>query len=138
MNAMAQTNYDQSVAIQGYTNSLGIMDRQIAQMDARITELKETIRTNNTVWVATREENTRLLVQIEQYSNAVGALQAQIKLANDSIHRQNEVIKNLVTERDEFVNRLNESIKERNEVVTKFNELVKRVEEMQEAQSKKK
>ena len=35
-----QLVYDKSAAIQGYTNSLRTMDRQIAQMDARLTGLK--------------------------------------------------------------------------------------------------
>ena len=36
-----QMVYEQGAAIQGYTNSIADMDRQIAQMDARITALKE-------------------------------------------------------------------------------------------------
>jgi uncharacterized coiled-coil DUF342 family protein len=125
------------VAIQGYTNSINAMDRQIAQMDARITELRETIKSNSVVIFGLREENNRVSLQLNEYSNAVVTLQTQIKQANDSILRQNEAVKSLVAERDDFVNRLNESIKERNAIVEKYNELVKHVEEMQAAQTNK-
>jgi len=85
-----------------------------------------------------REENSRLETRVEQYSNAVDAVQAQLKVANDSIRRQNEALKGLVAERDEYVNRLNEALKERNQIVTQYNDLAKRFEELQAAQQPKK
>ena len=136
MNALAQTNYDQTMAIQGYTNTINNMDHQIAQLDARITELKDTVKSNNTEIAGLQEDKNRLTLQVEQYSNAVAVMQAQIKQANESIRQQNDVVKSLVAERDEYVKRLNDSIKERNETVTKFNELVKQYEDLQ-AQLKK-
>src|SRR5947209_20469518 len=89
MTALSQANYDQTAAIQGYTNSINAMDKQIAQMDAHISELKETVKSNNVVIFGLREENTRLEMRVEQYSNAVDAVQTQLKVANDSIRRQN-------------------------------------------------
>src|SRR5206468_10346232 len=68
MTGLAQTNYDQTVAIQGYTNSINVMDKQIAQMDAHISELKETVKSNNVVILGLREENTSLETRVEQYS----------------------------------------------------------------------
>jgi len=138
MTKVAQANYDQSVAIQGYTNSINTMDKQIAQMDARITELKDTIKTNNVEISGLREEGIRLTTTVGQYSNTVEALNGQIKIANESIIRQNEALKGLVTERDEYVARLNETIKDRNDVVVKYNELVKKLEQLQEALQPKK
>ena len=138
MTALSQANYDQSVAIQGYTNSINAMDKQIAQMDAHISEFKETVKSNNVVILGLREENSRLETRVEQYSNAVDAVQAQLKVANDSIRRQNEALKGLVAERDEYVNRLNEALRERNQIVTQYNELAKRFEELQAAQQPKK
>jgi len=126
------------VAIQGYTNSINAMDKQIAQMDAHISEFKETVKSNNVVILGLREENSRLETRVEQYSNAVDAVQAQLKVANDSIRRQNEALKGLVAERDEYVNRLNEALRERNQIVTQYNELAKRFEELQAAQQPKK
>jgi len=136
-NDLAQTNYDQTVAIQGYTNSLHVMDHQIAQMDARMTELRDTLASNNATIFGLRQENNRLTGSIDQYSNAVALLEARLKQANDSIRRQNDAIKSLVQERDEFVNRLNQSIKERNDIVVKYNALVKQVEQMQDTRNKK-
>jgi len=60
MTALAQINFDQSVAIHGYTNSINAMDRLIAQMDARISELRETIDSNNTMIIGLTQDNTRL------------------------------------------------------------------------------
>ena len=137
MNALAQTDYDQTVAIQGYTNSINAMDHQIAQMDARLTELRDAINSNNAVTFALRQDNSRLSSLADQYSNAVAVLEGRIAQVNDSIRRQNEAVKSLVQERDEYVNRLNDSIKEHNEIVTKYNALVKQVEQMQAAQAKK-
>ena len=138
MNAIAQTNYDETVAIQGYTNTISTMDHQIAQMDARITELRDAIKSNNVEIAGLREENNRLSVRVDQYSNAVEAAQSQVKLANETILQQNESVKGLVAERDEYVKRLNDSIKERNDIVTKYNELVKQLEAMQAAAKKQK
>jgi chromosome segregation ATPase len=137
MNGLAQTNYDQTVAVQGYTNTISNMDHQIAQMDARITELREIARSNTVEAAGLRQESARLTSVVDQYSNAVVVLQAQIKIANDNIRQQNEAMKGLVAERDQYVTRLNESIKERNEVVTQYNDLVKKVEAMQAAPPKK-
>jgi chromosome segregation ATPase len=138
MTAVAQANYDQSVAIQGYTNSINTMDKQMAQMDARITDLKDTIKTNNVEMAGLREESIHFTAKIAQYSNTVEALNAQVKIANESIVRQNEALKGLVTERDEYVSRLNDTIKERNEIVVKYNDLVKKLEELQEQLQPKK
>lgn len=137
LTSLTQSNYDLTVSIRGYTNSIGVLDRQVAQMDARLTELRDTIKSNNASSFTLQEENARLKTFSEQYSNAVVALQNQIKQANDSIRRQNESVKGLVAERDEYVKRLNESIKERNEIVGKYNELVKQFEEYQAAATKK-
>jgi len=129
--AVKQANYDQSVAIEGYTNSINTLDKQISQLDAHVTELRETVKSNNVVIFGLGEDKNRLGAQLEQYSNAVEVLQEQMKQANDSIKRQNESLKSLVTERDEYVKRMNDAMKERNDVVTQYNELVKRYEELQ-------
>ena len=137
MTALAQTNYDESTAIQGYTNTINNMDHQIAQMDARISDLRDTINSNTTTIVELHQENTRLNIAVESYSNAVGVLDVQMKQANENIRQQNEALKDLVSQRDEFVARLNQSIKERNDIVTKYNELAKQLEQIQGGQSKK-
>jgi len=137
LNALAQTNYDQTIAIQGYTNSIAVMDHQIAQMDARLTELRDTVASNNAALFTLRQDNSRLTASVEQYSNAVALLEARIKQANDVITRQNDSVKAVVAERDDYVTRLNQAIKDRNDIVAKYNALVKQIEQAQAAQSKK-
>jgi chromosome segregation ATPase len=137
MTALAQINYDESTAIQGYTNTINNMDHQIAQMDARISELRDALSSNTVTIVDLHQENGHLHILVDEYSNAVVVLQGQMKQANESIRRQNEAMKDIVSQRDDFVSRLNASIKERNDIVTKYNELVKQLEQIQGAQSKK-
>lgn len=137
LNALAQANYDQAASIQGYTNSIATMDHQIAQMDARLTELREAMTTNNAVIFTLRGDNSRLTSLTEQYSNAVVVLEGRVKQVDENIRRQNDAVQRIVQERDEYVNRLNQDIKERNEIVTKYNALVKQIEALQAAQSTK-
>ena len=136
MTALAQTNYDESTAIQGYTNTINNMDHQIAQMDARISDLRDTLGSNTATIVGLQQDNSRLNIVVDQYSNAVVVLQGQMKQANESIRRQNDAMKDLVSQRDDFVARLNESIKERNDIVTKYNELTKQLEQIQSKKQK--
>ena len=136
MTALAQVNYDESTAIQGYTNTINNMDHQIAQMDARISDLRDTLSSNTVTIVGLQQDNGRLNIVVDQYSNAVVVLQGQMKQANESIRRQNDAMKDLVSQRDDFVARLNESIKERNDIVTKYNELTKQLEQIQSKKQK--
>ena len=137
LNALAQTNYDQTVAIQGYTNSINTMDHEIAQLDAHLTELRDGMNSNTAVIFRLRKDNNRLTSLTDQYSNAVAVLEGRVKQADDIIRRQNESVKNIVQERDEYVNRLNQSIKDRNAIVTQYNAAVRQIEAMQTAQSQK-
>ena len=95
MTALAQVNYDESTAIQGYTNTINNMDHQIAQMDARISDLRDTLSSNTFTIVGLQQDNSRLNIVVDQYSNAVVVLQGQMKQANESIRRQNDAMKDL-------------------------------------------
>lgn len=126
--------YEKGVAIEGYTNSIRTMDAQIAQMDARITELKASAKTNADLVIAQRRELNRtqtaaegLTNQVAEYKVAVEGLQAKLKEAYEGIQKQNAAVKELVAQRDEFVRKLNDSVKERNEIVSKYNELASQV-----------
>jgi predicted nucleic acid-binding Zn-ribbon protein len=123
---LAQSNYDQAQSIRGYTNSISAMERQIATLDASLTELRDLVKSNASTIAALRLSNT-------SFSNAAARYKAgaedNAKQANEIIHQQNETIKSLVAERDRFVKQLNTSIQERNEIVTQYNALVKRVQE---------
>jgi chromosome segregation ATPase len=129
-----RANHDQSVAIQGYTNSIKTMEHQIFQMDEQMSALKGTLKTNEETIVSQRREINKLEAQsealtgeINQYKAAVDTLQAKLKEAYDGIKKQDEGIKQLVIERDEFVKKYNDSVKDRNDVVARYNELVVQV-----------
>jgi chromosome segregation ATPase len=137
---LGQTVHEQSAAIQGYTNSIHTMDRQVAQMDARITELKAAAKTNADLAVTQRREINRLQAtgegltnQIAEYKAAVESLQGKLKEAYAGIQKQNEAMKELVAQRDEFVKKFNDNVKERNDIVTKYNQLAAQVEKLQGA-----
>jgi len=95
--------YEKSAAIQGYTNSINTMDREIAQMDATITELKAAAKTNADLALNQRREINRLQIdaenftnQIKEYKQAVAGLEAKLKDAYDGIQKQNAAINGLV------------------------------------------
>ena len=138
-----QLVYEKSAAIQAYTNSIQTLDRQIAQMDAHIVELKQTVKTNDQLLMVQKREINKLQVTAEgltntitDYKQAVGALETKLKDAFDGIKKQNEALKELAAQRDEFVTKFNDSVKERNEIVAKYNELAARVEKIQGGSNK--
>src|SRR5271169_6883401 len=140
---LEQSVYEQSAAIQGYTNSIKTMDRQIAQMDARITELKAEAKTNADFVITQKREINRLQAaadgltnQVAEYRLAVEGLQGKLKDAYGGIQKQNKAMKELVAQRDEFVKKYNDEVKDRNDIVNKYNDLVRRVETNQAATSK--
>jgi hypothetical protein len=61
----------------------------------------------------------------------VDAYQQKLKEAADGIQKQNEALKEVAVQRDEFVAKLNESVKERNTIVEKYNQLAARLEKSQ-------
>ena len=135
---LEQTVYEKSAAIQGYTNSIKAMDGQIAQMDARITQLKTEVKTNAELVITQQREINRLQAttdgltnQIAEYRSAVESLQAKLKEAYAGIQKQNEAVKELVAQRDEFVKKYNDEVKDRNDVVKKYNDLAAQVEKLQ-------
>jgi chromosome segregation ATPase len=132
-----------SALIQDYTNSIQMMQHQIGQMDASITELKGTVATNNETILAQRRElnqldaqNTAITNDIAQYKQAVDTLEARLKEAYDAIKKQNDALKQLAGERDEFVKKYNDIVIERNTIVSNYNDLVARFEKLQSGSGK--
>ena len=132
-----------SVLIQDYTNSIQMMQHEIGQMDASITELKGTVATNNETILAQRRElnqldaqNTALTNDIVQYKQAVDTLEARLKDAYDGIKKQNDALKQLAGERDEFVKKYNDIVLERNTIVSNYNNLAARLEKLQSGTGK--
>ena len=135
MENLNQLLAQKSTAIQGFTNTIETQTHQIGQMDARITELKNAAATNDQASAAQKREITRLQLvtesltnQIGQYKTAVETLQAKLQELVDGIKKQNAAIAELTTQRDDFIQKLNDSIKDRNAVVDKYNDLVKQVD----------
>jgi chromosome segregation ATPase len=138
INRLNQISYDKSLEIQRYTNSIQTMEHQISQMDGQITELKGTVKTNEQTILDQKRELNKLETQSEaltneilQYKEATASLETKLKDAYDGVKKQNEAIKQLVVERDDFVKKYNDSVNERNAIVTKYNELVSQVEKLQ-------
>jgi chromosome segregation ATPase len=135
---LTRTLYRKAEAIQGYTNSIATMDRQIAQMDARLTALKEETKTNAAV-VARQQRDLNhlettsagLTNEIVASKKAVETLEKKLKEAYDGIEKQNAALKELAAQRDEFITKYNNSVKDRNDVVSKYNDLVAQVQKAQ-------
>jgi len=124
-----------SAAIQSYTNSIETLNHQIEEMDARITELKTASATNDEANLAQKREISRLRLttevltnEITQYTNAVTTLETKLQGLVEGVKKQNAAIEELTAQRDDFVKKLNDSVKDRNAIVDKYNELVKQVD----------
>jgi chromosome segregation ATPase len=127
--------YGKMVEIQGYTNSIKSLDQQITQMDRVISELRETAKTNEQTILSQKRELNRLETEAEtltneisQYKQAVATLEGKLKDAYAGIQKQNDAMKELAAQRDDFVKKYNDSVNDRNDVVAKYNDLVKRLE----------
>jgi chromosome segregation ATPase len=135
--------YEKTLAIRGNTNSIHLMDGKIAQLDARVGELKGTVKTNEATLLEQKREiaklefsNVGLTNQLAEYKQALETLQNRLKEAYDGVEKQNQVLKDVAAQRDEYINKLNDSTRERNEIVAKYNELVKVAEKLQEELTK--
>ena len=133
--------YEKNVAIQDATNSIATLDHQIAQMDARITEIKAAAATNEVLVVSQHVElthlqfaNAGLTNEVAQYQAAVDTLTTKLKDAYAAITQQNETYTNLLSQRDDLVKKFNDEVKDRNDVVAKYNDLVKQVRQSQSGQ----
>jgi chromosome segregation ATPase len=138
INTLEQRIYQAETDIQNDTNSIANLNVQVNQLDTSLTAAKAEAATNQELAVNRQAEITRLELigggltnEIEQYKQAVDAMQARLKEAYAGIEKQNEAITNLVGQRDDFVKRYNDEVKERNDVVAKYNDLAKQVEKLQ-------
>jgi uncharacterized coiled-coil DUF342 family protein len=143
LDRLNQVVFERATAIQGYTNTMRAMDRQIAQMDQQITLLRKTATTNDQMLITQKREiarlegsNDTLTNEVAQYKNAVDGLEAKLKEAYQGIAKQNKAVEELVAQRDDFVQKYNDSIKERNDLVVKYNQLVERLNKLQSNNAK--
>jgi len=129
---------DKSETIRDLTNSVAAMQHQISQMDGRITELKDTVKTNNETILEQKRalnkleaEGEALTNQIAEYKKALDTVEGRLKDAYDGIKKQNDAIAELTAQRDEYVKKYNDTVTDRNEIVKKYNELAARIEKQQ-------
>lgn len=130
-----QMVYDRNASIQSYTNSIAALNGQVAEKDGRITELKATVTTNEQIMAAQKAQITQLQFdhdndtnEIAQYKVAVDTLESRLKDANDNVDKQNTVITNLLSQRNDLVTKYDELATNRNDIVMKYNDLVKQAE----------
>jgi chromosome segregation ATPase len=131
--ALQRIIFNQAAEIQGYTNSLKNMNAEIAGLSTRVNELKQAAATNEQAALEQKREITRLRQsselfsnQVSQYKVIVDKLEAKLKEASEGIEKQNNAFKKLVAERDEAIQKYNDSMKERNALAEKYNDLVDR------------
>ncbi len=135
--------YEKNLAFQDATNPIAILNHQVDQMDARLTEIKAAAATNEQLVISQKAEIMRLQFtdanltnEIAQYLAAVDTLQSKLKEAYAGISRQNDTITNLVGQRDELVKKFNDSVKDRNDIVAKYNDLVNQVQKKADGDGK--
>ena len=130
-----QMVFDRNAAIENYTNSIASLNTHVNEMDGHIAELKITVATNEQM-VATqsaqieqlRFDNTTFTNEIAQYKEAVDTLESKLKDADAGIDQQNETISNLLSQRNDLVQKYDELATNRNDIVAKYNALVKQTE----------
>jgi len=136
--SLHNTRFKLESEIQQHTNRIHHMDLRIAELADNTVRLEGLLRTNELTIVGLRDNlntaestNQLLLAQLDVYTNAFTQATNQLAKAYDDIKAQNDLIKQVAAQRDEFVTKLNEAIEERNKVVGQYNELVQKVEEFQ-------
>jgi septal ring factor EnvC (AmiA/AmiB activator) len=119
-----------ATAIQGYTNSMALMDAQIGQLTSDIARVRKKaaqqeadLQQVRRELMDSRAEATALTNAIAQYSNAVQSLDQKLKAAYDGIKKQGVALQTVVSQRDDFVTKYNDSVKDRNAIIQKYNDL---------------
>jgi chromosome segregation ATPase len=130
-----QMVFDRNAAIENYTNSIASLNLHINEMDGRIADLKVTVATNEQMVISQKAQieqlqfdNGNFSNEVAQYKVAVGTLEAKLKDADDGIDKQNETISNLLSQRNDLVQKYDELATNRNEIVARYNEMVKQSE----------
>jgi chromosome segregation ATPase len=130
-----QMVFDRNAAIESYTNSIASLNSQVDEMGGRIAELKSTMATNEQMVVSQKAQIEQLQFdsatftnEIAQYKTAVDVLESKLKDADDGIDKQNETISNLLSQRNDLVQKYDELATNRNDIVAKYNALVKQEE----------
>jgi chromosome segregation ATPase len=137
---LQKTIFKEEAEIQVLTNSIKNSDAEIAGLSTRVNELKQAAMTNEQAALEQKREIVRLTKSSEVLSNEIGQykvivdkLEAKLKEAAEGIEKQNESFKKLLAERDEAIQKYNDSMKDRNALAEKYNALVERFNKLQGA-----
>jgi chromosome segregation ATPase len=137
---LQKTIFKDEAEIQVLTNSVKNSDAEIAGLSTRVNELKQAAMTNEQAALQQKREIVRLTKSSEVLSNEIGQykvivdkLEAKLKEAGEGIEKQNESFKKLLAERDEAIQKYNDSMKDRNALAEKYNTLVERFNKLQSA-----
>jgi len=143
IDTLNQKLYEKAVAFRDATNSIATLNYQVSQLDAQMTALRAQARTNELIISDQLREihqlhfqNEALTNEVAEYKIAVEKLNAKLKDAYDGIQKQNVTVQELVTQRDEFVQKYNDSVKDRNDIVVKYNDLAAQIKKLQGGQTK--
>jgi chromosome segregation ATPase len=130
--------YQKNLAFRDATNSVALLNQQVAQMDARLTELKaeaaqqaELVATQKADLTRLQFANLNLTNDVTAYKTATDTLEARLKEAYAGLEKQNAAMTQLVSQRDDLAKKLNDEVQDRNAVVAKYNELAKQVQQLQ-------
>ena len=133
-----QIIFDRDAAIQGFTNSMATMDRQVADLQQRITDLKAGTESNDVVLLDQKHQIDRmqsdasvLTNELSQYKTALTNLEAKLTTAYEGIKKQNAAIDQLAAQRDDIIARYTNSVQQFNDLAKKYNSLVEDVKKMQ-------
>ena len=130
-----QMVYDRNAQIQTDTNSIAALNSRVNDMDTRLTQLKAAAATNALEMASQKAQifqlqfaNANLTNDVSQYKAAVDTLESRLKDAYAGIDKQNQTITNLVSQRNDLVQRYDQLATNRNDIVLKYNALLKQVE----------
>jgi chromosome segregation ATPase len=126
-----ETIFKQSADIQGYTNSIKTMDDEISQLQGRIAELKRTAMSNDEWAITEKRMVVRLQSDGEMLSNGIVEYKAAVSDLTNKLSQAYAGEKDLATQRDGFVEKLNKSVKAQNDLTLKYNQLVDRFNKLQ-------
>ena len=125
--------YKDSENIQTFTNSIKKMDDEINQLHDRMAKLKQTIVSNDQWAITAKRETARLQSANDIQTNEISQYQSSVTKLTGNLKEAYDGEKKLAAQRDEFVQKLNDSIKAQNAITAKYNELVDRFNKLQAA-----
>jgi len=125
---LTDTVQDESQAITNLQGEVRTDEAEIRRLDALKNELNDTVKSNRAeISQLTRDlqkvriENDRNLQQIELDKQTIQAANDNVRLANENIEKQKEILRTLVTNRDELLLKFNKLATNYSNLVDQWN-----------------